>query len=128
MRGHGWNHSLWGNRWPTAADLDRVTGGRPALLSRKDGHSIWLNSRALALAGIERDTPDPAGGTIGRDEHGEPSGVLFENANEMAYRIVPDYSLGGATACAAADHRRMQPAWPDQPAYSRRTGYPGTAT
>lgn len=92
VRGWGWNHSLWDNRWPTAADLDRVTGGRPALLSRKDGHSIWLNSRALALAGIDRETADPAGGTIGRDEHGEPTGVLFENANELAHRVVPDYS------------------------------------
>jgi predicted amidohydrolase YtcJ len=92
VRGHGWNHSLWGNRWPTAADLDRVTGGRPALLSRKDGHSVWLNSRALQLAGIDRATPDPAGGTIGRDEDGEPSGVLFENANDLGYRVVPEYS------------------------------------
>ena len=92
VRGHGWNHTLWGNRWPTAADLDWVTGGRPTLLSRKDGHSIWLNSRALDLAGIDRETPDPAGGTIGRDERGEPTGVLFENANDLAYRVVPDYT------------------------------------
>ena len=92
LRGHGWNHALWGHRWPAAADLDRVTGGRPALLSRKDGHSVWLNSRALALAGIDRETPDPPGGTIGRDERGEPTGVLFENANDLAYRVVPEYS------------------------------------
>jgi hypothetical protein len=92
VRGHGWNHSLWGNRWPTATDLDRATGGRPAILSRKDGHSVWLNSRALELASIDRETPDPAGGTIARDENGDPSGVLFENANDLAYRVVPDYS------------------------------------
>lgn len=92
VRGHGWNHALWEHHWPTAADLDRVTGGRPAMLSRKDGHSEWVNSRALELAGIERDTSDPAGGTIGRDERGEPTGVLFENANELVDRVIPDYT------------------------------------
>ncbi len=92
VRGHGWNHALWGHRWPTATDLDTVTADHPALLSRKDGHSVWLNSRALELAGINRKTEDPAGGTIGRDEQGEPSGILLENANRLAYRVVPDYS------------------------------------
>ena len=92
VRGHGWNHALWENRWPTAADLDQATGGRPALLSRKDGHSVWLNSRALELASITRETSDPAGGTIGRDDQGEPNGILWENANELAYRVVPDYT------------------------------------
>ena len=92
VRGHGWNHALWEHRWPTAADLDRVTGGRPALLSRKDGHSVWLNSRTLALAGIDRDTPDPSGGSIARTEAGEPTGILLENANDLAYRVVPEYT------------------------------------
>lgn len=92
VRGHGWNHALWEHRWPTAADLDRVTAGRPAILSRKDGHSVWLNSRALQLAAIDRDTAEPSGGTIGRDEHGEPTGILSENANSLGYRAVPDYT------------------------------------
>jgi predicted amidohydrolase YtcJ len=92
VRGHGWNHALWEHRWPSAADLDRVTGGRPALLSRKDGHSIWANSRALELAGIDRDSSDPGGGNIGRDEHGEPTGIFFENANDLVYAVVPDYT------------------------------------
>jgi predicted amidohydrolase YtcJ len=42
--------------------LDRVTGGHPAVLSRKDGHSVWLNTRALQLVGIDERTPDPPGG------------------------------------------------------------------
>ncbi len=92
VRGHGWNHALWEHRWPDAADLDRATGGRPAMLSRKDGHSRWLNTRALELAGIDRDTPDPAGGTIGRDERGEPNGLLFENANDLVDDVIPEYS------------------------------------
>lgn len=89
LRGHGWNHALWEHRWPTAAELDRVTAGRPAILSRKDGHSVWLNSRALELAGIDERTSDPSGGLIQRDERGHPTGVLLENANDLAWDVVP---------------------------------------
>lgn len=90
VRGWGWNHTLWGGRWPTAADLDRVTGGRPAALSRKDGHSVWVNSAALRLAGIDAQTPDPPGGEIQRDERGEPTGILLENAMDLVWRVVPE--------------------------------------
>lgn len=93
VRGHGWNHALWDNRWPTKADLDRVTGGRPALLSRKDGHSVWINTRALQVADIHVATPDPDGGAIQRDAAGEPTGILLESANALAYKAVPDYSF-----------------------------------
>ncbi|GAC1547301.1 MAG: amidohydrolase [Herpetosiphon sp.] len=89
LRGHGWNHSLWEHRWPTAADLDRVTAGRPALLTRKDGHSIWLNSRALALTGITAATKPPPGGAIQRDDHGTPTGILSETATNLAYAVIP---------------------------------------
>ena len=92
VRGHGWNHALWEHRWPTAADLDRATCGRPAMLSRKDGHSRWLNTRALKLAGIDRDTSDPAGGSIAHDEQGEPTGILFENAQTLVDDAIPDYT------------------------------------
>ncbi|WP_298821662.1 amidohydrolase [Chloroflexus sp.] len=89
LRGNGWDHTLWGGRWPTRADLDRVCPDRPAVLWRKDGHSLWVNSRALALAGITAATPDPDGGQIQRDEHGEPTGILLEAAMELARTIVP---------------------------------------
>lgn len=89
VRGHGWNHSLWEHRWPTAADLDRVTAGRPAILSRKDGHSVWLNTRALEIAGIDERTAEPSGGVIQCDERGYPTGVLSENANDLAWNVVP---------------------------------------
>ncbi len=92
VRGHGWNHALWGNRWPTAADLDRVTAGHPALLSRKDGHSVWLNSAGLQLAGVDAATGDPSGGAIQRDAQGEPNGILLETANDLGYDAVPDYT------------------------------------
>ena len=94
VRGRGWNNNLWSpTTFPTRHDLDRVTGDHPALLARKDGHSIWVNSAALALAGITRDTPDPPGGRIGRDAQGEPDGILYEGAAmESVYRLVPDES------------------------------------
>lgn len=92
LRGHGWNHALWGHRWPTAAELDRVTAGHPAILSRKDGHSVWLNTRALEIAGIDERTAEPSGGLIQRDERGQPTGVLLENANDLAWNVVPSPS------------------------------------
>ncbi|HLJ60871.1 MAG TPA: amidohydrolase [bacterium] len=80
--GGGWDKNLWPEgRFPRRDDLDPVTGARPVALRSKDGHTAWVNSAALALAGITRDTPDPEGGTIVRDaETGEPSGLLAERA------------------------------------------------
>jgi predicted amidohydrolase YtcJ len=89
LRGGGWDHSAWGRRWPTAADLDAVCPDRPAALSRKDGHSLWCNSQALALAGIGADTPDPAGGAIQRDRDGAPTGILTETAMELVRAVSP---------------------------------------
>lgn len=90
LRGHGWNHALWAHRWPTAEELDRVTDDRPAILWRKDAHSAWVNSRALALAGIDATMSDPGGGAIQRDEQGRPTGILLEgSAIDLVARIVP---------------------------------------
>ena len=89
LRGRGWDRNRW-DRLPTSADLDSAVGSRRAVLSSHDGHSVWLSSAALVAAGIDRDTPDPAGGIIERDEAGEPNGVLFENAQDLVRRRMPD--------------------------------------
>lgn len=89
LRGGGWDHIAWGRRWPTRSDLDAVCADRPAILSRKDGHSLWVNSRALELAGVTANTPDPMGGQIQRDRDGEPTGILFETAMELVRTVVP---------------------------------------
>lgn len=89
LRGNGWDQTLWGGKWPTRFDLDRVCPDRPAILDRKDGHSLWVNSRALEVAGITATTPDPDGGHIQRDERGEPTGILLETAMELVRTIVP---------------------------------------
>ncbi|MGH2491328.1 MAG: amidohydrolase family protein, partial [Candidatus Limnocylindria bacterium] len=73
--GGRFDKNSWG-QWPTAVDLDRVTGGRPAVLRSRDGHSRWLNSAAITRAGITRDTAVPEGGAIFRDDRGEPTGIL----------------------------------------------------
>lgn len=63
-------------RWPTRWELDRVAPDNPVMITIRGGHACVANSRALALAGITRDTPDPPGGVIDRDPDGEPNGVL----------------------------------------------------
>jgi len=90
--GWGWDHSLWrdsGGRFPDRHLLDRVAAGVPVALRRKDGHLLWVNSAALAAAGITRQTPDPLGGRIGRFDDGEPNGLLFESAGALVEQAMP---------------------------------------
>ncbi|GAC1433098.1 MAG: amidohydrolase [Chloroflexota bacterium] len=90
VRGGGWNYNAWPEgRWPTAADLDRVAPALPVALASKDRHSLWVNSAALAVAGITAQTTDPPGGEIVRDEHGTPTGVLKENAQALVHDAIP---------------------------------------
>ena len=91
--GRGWNQVLWPvKEFPTAADIDTVIDNRPVWLRRVDGHAAWANSRAMEIAGIGRDTPDPIGGKIIRDSNGEATGVFIDNAMALvASRIeAPD--------------------------------------
>ncbi|MFH4258984.1 amidohydrolase family protein, partial [Acinetobacter baumannii] len=84
----GWDHTLWGGRWPTRQDLDEVAPNNPVLLQRVDGHVSWANTLALRWAGVSRQTPDPPGGEILRDAQGEPTGILKETAAGLVARIV----------------------------------------
>lgn len=77
--GRGWNHWLWDQPvMPTRASLEKVVTDRPICLHAWDLHSAWVNNKALKLCGIDRNTPDPDGGTIEKFEDGEPSGLLSE--------------------------------------------------
>lgn len=87
--GGGWQMSAFPGGTPTAAALDTVVPDRPAFLPNRDGHGAWVNSRALALAGITRDTPDPDDGRIERDASGTPSGTLHEGAMTLVNRLLP---------------------------------------
>ncbi|USX20201.1 amidohydrolase [Oxalobacteraceae bacterium OTU3REALA1] len=88
--GYGWNQEVWKlGRFPTAAELDAVVNDRPVLLHRVDAHASWVNTKALEMAGINKDTPDPAGGKIERDANGKPTGVLVDSAMELVNKVVP---------------------------------------
>lgn len=88
IQGGRFDKNIWG-KWPLASDLDLVSAGHPAALRSRDGHSRWVNTTALTRAGVTRDTAAPAGGTIFRDDRGEPTGVLQENANSLIDAVVP---------------------------------------
>jgi len=88
--GFGWNQEIWKlGRFPTAAELDAVVGDRPVLLHRVDGHAIWVNTKALEMAGVTRETQDPPGGKIERDASGRPTGVLVDGAMDLVNKVVP---------------------------------------
>ena len=88
--GDGWYMEAFPGGTPTRQALDRVVPDRPAFFVNRDGHGAWVNSRALELAGIGHDTPDPADGRIERDAAGEPSGTLHEGAMELVRALLPE--------------------------------------
>lgn len=88
--GRGWNQTLWsGQAFPNAKILDKYIADKPVVLTRVDGHAAWLNSKAMALAGITRDTIAPEGGEIVKDSQGEPTGILIDNAEQLVWAKVP---------------------------------------
>ncbi len=90
VMGRGWNQVLWdSNAFPTKNSLDEVVADKPVYLVRVDAHAAWVNSKALALAGITKDTIDPPGGEIIRDAKGEPTGVLIDNAMALVQSKIP---------------------------------------
>lgn len=87
--GRGWNQEKWGlGRFPTAAELDRATGGRPAWLTRVDGHAGWANSSAMREAGVTAATKSPSGGRI-EMSGSQPSGVFVDAAMPLIDNKVP---------------------------------------
>lgn len=89
LTGGPWDEQRWGGELPNKSWVDGVTGDRPIAIPRTDLHSLFLNGAALRIAGIDRNTPDIAGGVIERDAKGEPTGVLKDNAKELVYGKIP---------------------------------------
>jgi len=91
VQGFGWMYPVFGKEaLPDKKYLDEVLPDRPAFLSAYDGHTSWANSKALQMAGISRDTPNPLNGIIVHDpKTGEPTGALKEAAGELVSRLVP---------------------------------------
>ncbi|MFJ4986660.1 amidohydrolase [Streptomyces sp. NPDC088732] len=93
ITGGGWSLEAFPGGNPTAALLDAVVPDRPVFLPNRDHHGAWVNSRALELAGVTRDTPDPADGRIERDAGGHPTGMLQEGAQHLVGRLLPAVTL-----------------------------------
>jgi predicted amidohydrolase YtcJ len=117
IQGGGWSMPAFPNGVPTAADLDAVVGWRPVFLPNRDHHSAWVSTRALELAGITADTPDPIDGRIERDAAGEPTGALHEGAMTLIERLLPPLSpadyVEGLLAAQAYLHSLGITAWQD---------------
>jgi predicted amidohydrolase YtcJ len=89
VTGEGWTYAAFPGGLPSRLQLDALVPDRPAFLVSYDGHTAWANSAALRIASLSRQTKNPAGGTIVRDERGEPTGALKESAMDLVGRLVP---------------------------------------
>jgi predicted amidohydrolase YtcJ len=92
IRGNGWQLPVFPGANPSRQLLDRLVPDRPAFFYAADGHSAWVNSKALALGGVTGDTPDPVGGRIERDARGDPGGTLREAAVSLVASHLPAYT------------------------------------
>jgi hypothetical protein len=89
IAGGGWSIEHLPTGTPSRTDLDAVCPDRPVFLDNADGHTAWVNSRALELAGVTRETSDPPDGRIERDADGEPQGCLHEGAADLVEILLP---------------------------------------
>ena len=122
VTGHGWLYVPFPGGLPTREQLDAAVPDRPAWMTCYDGHTGWANTRGLAAAGIDRNTPDPPGGVIVRDDAGEPTGALKEAAVELVDRVLPRPALDDDLAALRRTMRDLhragitaaQEAWSEQ--------------
>jgi len=91
--GGGWSMDIFPGGNPSKDVLDRLVPDRPVYFPSRDGHSVWVNSKALEIAGVTKDTLDPADGWIVRDADGAPAGTLHEGASELVNKHVPDETM-----------------------------------
>ncbi len=91
--GRGWTYPTFGETaLPDKKYLDEVVPDRPVYLTAFDGHTAWANSKALAMAGVNRNTPDPPNGSFVRDAAGEPTGAIKEDASSVFEKVIPALS------------------------------------
>ncbi|MFJ4626213.1 amidohydrolase [Streptomyces sp. NPDC088847] len=117
ITGGGWSMEAFEGGTPTKELLDSVVPDRPVYLPNRDHHGAWVNSRALQLAGITRDMPDPADGRIERDASGEPAGTLQEGAMQLVGRLTPPATQADRLAALLHAQRHLHAlgitAWQD---------------
>ena len=90
--GGGWSQDVFPRGCPAKEDIDAIVSDRPVILPNRDGHSAWVNSKALEIAGITADTPDPEDGRIERNPDGSPQGTLHEGAQTLVAQHQPPLS------------------------------------
>jgi predicted amidohydrolase YtcJ len=91
--GGGWSMDVFPGGNPPKEPLDRIVPDRPVFLPSRDGHSAWVNSRALEAGGVTRETPEPGDGVIVRGPDGDPWGTLHEGAMDLVERFVPEVTV-----------------------------------
>src|SRR3989475_8507006 len=98
VTGRGWIETFWTPPvFPTRWDLDKVAPNNPIILTRADGHGTVVNSAALKIAGIDKNTASPFGGEISKDKQsGEPNGMLLDAAQDLVRRHLPPTSAADA--------------------------------
>ncbi|WP_432188809.1 amidohydrolase [Streptomyces sp. Tue6028] len=117
ITGGGWSMEAFEGGTPTRQLLDAVVPDRPVYLPNRDHHGAWVNSLALELAGVTRDTPDPADGRFERDATGEPTGMLQEGAMQSVGRLTPPATAADRLAALLHAQRHLHSlgitAWQD---------------
>ncbi len=108
--GNGWNVNIWSDGKPDKSHLDRITSDHPVALYNKDGHTQWLNSKALELCQFGPESINPPGGKLGRDKNGELNGLVYEKACDIVNNYSENISYDQLNKC-------MQLFYPDL--YSR---------
>src|SRR5215831_17227042 len=130
ITGGDWDETKWSlAKLPTKELIDAVTPNNPVLINRYDGHMSLANSIALRLAGVTASTPDPPGGTIVRDDKGNPTGALKDAAMDYVLKVIPPLShdqrlhavqraLGHAASLGVTSVQDMNPEYADIAIYS----------
>ncbi|MBK0420607.1 amidohydrolase [Leucobacter sp. CSA2] len=105
--GAGWFGDAFPGGLPTRELLDELIPDRPAVFTSHDAHGVWVNTRALELAGVDRDTADPPAGRIVRDANGDATGMLFDTAGELVTRLIPPHREADLRAALLAAQDRL---------------------
>jgi predicted amidohydrolase YtcJ len=105
--GGGWSMDQFAGGTPARRDLDAVVPDRPVYLTNRDHHGAWVNTRAIELAGLRRDTPDPADGRIEREDDGFPQGTLHEGAAMLVAALAPATTAAAYAAGLAEGQRYL---------------------
>jgi predicted amidohydrolase YtcJ len=125
--GGGWSVDVFPGGTPRVETIDALVADRPAFLPNRDGHGAWVNSRALEIAGITRDTPDPADGRIERDLDGTPTGTLHEGAMDLVVPHIPEPTRDELVAGLLKAQEYLHPlgvtAWQDALVDSQQWGW-----